>query len=453
MTRETPQDVLIYFATMDTKIPGQWRLTPYSKDFYKILAQANIVIHESWSIPGFAKRKDTLWVQLWHGTPLKKMLFDSNEGEILAGNPNHKIAKFTDIQKWDIFITDNPNVNRYFETSFQLKEGNLFACGYPRVKFLVDNINNGNLKESLKEKFGVPLNKKTILYLPTWRDYNYSSKNGQADTDYILDIVLLKQLLGDEYFIIDKNHAYLSNKTTLSTEKFKNAETQELLLIADYLLTDYSSVLFDALAIDIPIILYANDFEKYKKSRGVYPEIWNELLDFVCEDIDSVVKMINGYTLTENYDYIKTKYAFCNQTNALTNMIFNYAENGKAVNNTLVLVDEESYNFALARKLEAVFNKYDNITVAVINSRFDFLKETAHFESVLMTSGFVNRVIEVNKENIIGVVNKESFYTVVVSKKNYDFIYKELKDVCKVLYYNEKENRLEGGLESMINKC
>ena len=163
--------------------------------------------------------------------------------------------------------------------------------------------------------------------------------------------------------------------------------------------------------------------------------------------------MINGYTLTENYDYIKTKYAFCNQTNALTNMIFNYAENGKAVNNTLVLVDEESYNFALARKLEAVFNKYDNITVAVINSRFDSLKETAHFESVLMTSGFVNRVIEVNKENIIGVVNKESFYTVVVSKKNYDFIYKELKDVCKVLYYNEKENRLEGGLESMINKC
>ena len=90
-----------------------------------------------------------------------------------------------------------------------------------------------------------------------------------------------------------------------------NIETQELLLIADYLITDYSSVMFDGFAIDLPVIIYANDYDKYTKVRGVYKTMWNDLKDYTCDNLDDMVNLITNYDKT-NYDKIKDKYTYKN---------------------------------------------------------------------------------------------------------------------------------------------
>src|SRR5690625_7097151 len=66
---------------------------PRSRDHMDLLAEASVMIMESW-IPEFiGKRAASVWVQLWHGTPLKKVLFDSSESEIVTVRPRHKVAK------------------------------------------------------------------------------------------------------------------------------------------------------------------------------------------------------------------------------------------------------------------------------------------------------------------------------------------------------------------------
>ena len=306
----------IYFATRNKAVDEKHRLEPMSKAFYNVLATAKLVIFDSWTNSNFIKRPDSFWIQLWHGTPLKKMLFDSPEPEIISRNKEHKIQKYIDIQKWDYLITDNETVGRLFETSFLFPKNRLIPCGNPRVKYLSDNKNNASLKAEIKAKHGIPEDKKLVIYLPTWRDCNYG-KTDNFDKAYLLDTALLEEKLGAEYTVIFKDHFYMSS----ASDANRNMDTQELLLIADFLITDYSSAMFDAFAIDLPVIIYAEDFEKYQKSRGVYPEIWKNLAPFVSDNADGVADMIKNYKFGSDYQYIKDTYCFKENTAKLKEVI------------------------------------------------------------------------------------------------------------------------------------
>ncbi len=315
---KNPGDKTIYFATSDKSVDAKYRLEPYSKEFYKIMATAGVLVFESWIPASFRKRANTTWIQLWHGTPLKKMLFDSEETEIITKKDAHKINKYNDIQKWDFLVTDCVNINPYFETSFLTPKKQLLPCGYPRVKYLVDHKNDEALKNQIKEKYGIAKDKKIVVYLPTWRDYNYG-KTKDIDNGYLLDTKLFQEKLGDEYLVIDKNHVFLNTAPTAN----QDMETQELLLIADTLVTDYSSVMYDAFAVDIPVAIYCNDFEKYQNSRGVYPELWEDLKPYVSETIDSLCQMIRGYTFGEAYETVKERYCFKDNVSWLLTIIDN----------------------------------------------------------------------------------------------------------------------------------
>lgn len=301
----------VYFVTNDTLVDEKYRIVPKSKKMYKILNTAKVVIFESWISKKFNKNKDAIWVQLWHGTPLKKMLFDSEEAEIITTNPNHKINKYNDINRWDYLLMDNPSIAKYFRTSFLIKDENIINYGYPRVKYLLDNMQNNELKDKIKEKCNIDKNKRIVLYLPTWRDYNYGKKQEQQDFEYFLNTEVLTEKLGNDYIIISKNHVFLNSKSSDSITNV-DTETQELLLIADYLITDYSSVLFDAFAIDLPTVLLANDYEKYSKSRGVYKEIWDDLAPFIVNNEIDLAKKIKSYKINKEYLNVKEKYAYKN---------------------------------------------------------------------------------------------------------------------------------------------
>ena len=296
----------IFFATENEMVEENDRVIPNSEEFYKKLYSSKIVIFESWIPRNFRKPEGAIWINLWHGTPLKKMLFDSNEEEILNTNPKHKAQKFRAIEKIDYLLTDNKEVARYFKTSFLISDDKLLCYGYPRVKYLIDNKNNNNLKKEIKQKVGVKSDQKVIAYLPTWRDYNYT-KDENYDFDYLLDIKLLQKNLPKNYKIITKDHAFLSRNKDLPKI---DIETQELLLVSDYLITDYSSVMFDALAINLPICIIAKDYDKYSASRGLYDDIWTDLQPFVTNNEKDLTNLIKNYKIDSKYKKIKTKYGY-----------------------------------------------------------------------------------------------------------------------------------------------
>ena len=302
----------LLFVTDNPLVPAENRIEPHSERFYRFVARSKVIIFESWIPPEFQHRSGTTWIQLWHGTPLKRLLFDSNEKQVTSKSPGNKNRKFNDIQRWDYLLVDNPEIISYFKTCFLFPKSKQLPFGYPRVKYLIENKNDEEYIAFIKELYGISKDKKILLYLPTWRDHNYklSDSDKKFDTSYIVDLSKLQSLLGDDYEIIYKDHVYLSKPENINFKNFQDAETQELLLVADYLLTDYSSVMFDAMAIDLPVLLYCTDFEKNEIDRGVYEEMWNDLTPFVCKDTEEICTAIKTYQIDGNYTKVKDKYSY-----------------------------------------------------------------------------------------------------------------------------------------------
>ncbi|MFB9974388.1 CDP-glycerol glycerophosphotransferase family protein [Allobacillus sp. GCM10007489] len=285
----------IFIATKNKSVPGYLRVKPRSLKFYEYLYSSEIVIAESWIPLDFRKREDSKWIQLWHGTPFKKLLFDSNEKNILTKNKLHKRNKQRDIRRWDYLIADSEFAKQKLSKSFLFNPENIMTTGYPRVQWLKDNIVNTNLIEELKAELNIPINKKVILYTPTWRDYNHKTK--LTDFNFKLDLGELANKLSDEYVIIDKSHDFEKNWENVYNEVIQpnnTFETQELILISDIIISDYSSIIFDAMHINKPFYLYINDLYKYQDSRGVYQEILDHLQPLITADKNKLMYMIEN---------------------------------------------------------------------------------------------------------------------------------------------------------------
>ncbi|MGF7498952.1 MULTISPECIES: bifunctional glycosyltransferase/CDP-glycerol:glycerophosphate glycerophosphotransferase [Staphylococcus] len=270
------------FVTSDKRIPEDYRIEPRSKEFFNAFYTSKVIIAESWIPLAFKKKEGQVWLQLWHGTPFKKMLFDSNESHMLRLNPNHRIRMKKDIARWDYLLSDSELAKSIFNTSFDFNYNKILNYGYPRNEWLINNSNNNTLINDIKTMNNIPLNKKVILYAPTWRDYNYKKHESQKDKNYMVNLSALLQTLGEDYVLINKAHS-MDSQPSWNTGSHQILtvsnimDSQELLLISDIVVTDYSSIFFDAIHIAKPFYLITKDLNKFNLSRGFYNKIYKDL--------------------------------------------------------------------------------------------------------------------------------------------------------------------------------
>ncbi|MBN6885241.1 CDP-glycerol glycerophosphotransferase [Cytobacillus horneckiae] len=314
----------VFFVTKDNNVPSEYRINPRSLKFYEKLASAKVVIAESWVPLDFRKRDEAKWIQLWHGTPFKKLLFDSHEYHISKFNRNHKRQKQKDISKWDYILSDSSKAKDKFASAFAIDNEKIINNGYPRVQWLKDNQKNEVLKSEIKLNLNIPEDKKVILYVPTWRDYNY--KIQVPDISYLLDINFLGEGLQNEYVFLNKQHS-MGNIRNEESEFIiipnKNIEVQELILISDIIISDYSSIIFDGMAIDKKFYLYINDFDKYAKARGVYEDLNDLLKVFYVSDVEELIykiKEIEKVYPMENYKEVQSLYSNINNNDSNKNL-------------------------------------------------------------------------------------------------------------------------------------
>ena len=271
----------IYFVTADERVPAEQRITPGDPSLLReALSKASIVFLESWTPPRLPKYRGAIWIQLWHGTPLKRMLFDSHEPNIISRRNDHKVLKHRDIQKWDYLLADSPAAAEKFRTSFLFPSERILTAGYPRVRALLDGRADPGRAASIKEAAGIPLDARVVVYAPTWRDRNYGRTPDELDHSYAIDLDRLAEALGEDYVVVSHDHAYLGGGRDSSHPRAIEAsdiDIQDLLIVADGVVSDYSSVVFDCFAAGIPVALYATDLEEYEHERGVYPDIWWEI--------------------------------------------------------------------------------------------------------------------------------------------------------------------------------
>ena len=260
----------------DSYLHEAYTVIPNSMEFREWVRTAKVIIAESWVPLTIELGPDQVLIQLWHGHPFKKMLFDSPELAVIGWNPGHKKTKSMDINRWNYLLSETVYSDEKFKTSLAVEDELLFRGMYPRNRWLLDNQNNEELKQELRAKLGIPENKKVILYVPTWRDYNFKEKQHLKNNGYLINYERLKKSLAnpDDYFFIAKGHSMdrMNNQNSPDVVLDIEEDIQPYYLITDILISDYSSAIFDGMLLDIPFYLFFKDYDYYEEIRGVYED-------------------------------------------------------------------------------------------------------------------------------------------------------------------------------------
>ncbi|MBE6490801.1 MAG: glycosyltransferase [Methanobrevibacter sp.] len=234
-----------------------------SLKYYYYLATSKILINNGSFFDGYEKRNKQIQVQTMHGMGCKTLGMDAY-GEYESEESKREFMEKSAL--WD-YVTIQSDFYVNVTKSAYGYENEHLKFGYPRTDILLQK-NNPEEITRLKKKFNIPLDKKVILYAPTWRVRN--------SFDLMLDLEYLEKELSDEYvLILRRHHATVKNWKKFNEDfiyDYSNYDVAEdLFLISDILISDYSSVMFDFTLLNRPILIFAYDLDEYQNYlRGSY---------------------------------------------------------------------------------------------------------------------------------------------------------------------------------------
>ena len=292
-----------------------------TKEYNRALARARYWIF-NYKIPDFLKpRKGQVFVQCWHGTPLKRLGFDL----IHFDNPLNTVEDMKrryrkEARKFAYFISPSRFASEKFISAWNLKETGresiMLETGYPRNDFLF------NYTEEDARRIRARLNiegdgRKVMLYAPTYRADQHESGTGHTFS-LELDFDRLKERLESEYIVLVRLHYFVAD--TLDFAKYKGFaldvssidDISELYIIADVLVTDYSSAIFDFANLKRPQVFYMYDLEHYRdESNGFYIDL-EELPGPIAKTQDELLAALEnaakGFAYSEKYRAFNAKY-------------------------------------------------------------------------------------------------------------------------------------------------
>ncbi len=284
------------------------------------------------------KPDKTIYIQTWHGTPLKRLAVDMDEVHMPGTDTESYKRNFTtESAKWDYLISPNAYSTEIFKRAFQF-ENQVIESGYPRNDYLFQQNNKDEINR-IKRMLQLPLDKKVILYAPTWRDNQFYGR-GRYKFDIPMDLKKLKEELGNEYVVVLRMHYLVAENLDIKDHEgfiydaSHHADIRELYLVADMLITDYSSVFFDYANLKRPMIFYVYDIEEYRdKLRGFYIDFEKEAPGPLVKTTDALITEIKqieaDFQVTEQIQTFYDK--FCNledgkASERVVNTIFNDKE-------------------------------------------------------------------------------------------------------------------------------
>lgn len=276
------------------------------------------------------KRPENFYVQTWHGTPLKKLALDMEVVDMGGVTDieyyRNEFRKNSSV--WDCLISQNHFSSETFRRCFDFQK-TMLEIGYPRNDVLM-NYNNKEYIDQLKRAYDIPLDKKVILYAPTWRDNEYHAGKKYKFAS-ALDFKRAKEALEDEYIMIVKFHYLIADQVDWTgLEGFiysfpAQQEISDLYLISDIMITDYSSVMFDYSLLKRPMFFFAYDMDNYRENlRGFYFDMLEEVPGPVSMTTEQLIKDIKEYKKEEweeKYKQYSEKFNHIDDGNASLHVI------------------------------------------------------------------------------------------------------------------------------------
>lgn len=263
---ETPR----YWSVMSERVAvpeGAVPLLVGSPDWFAARRRARLLVVNDWLRYGFRRDAEQTVLQTWHGTMLK---------HLALGRPGvslrTRLAVHRESRRWSLMLSQNLHSSEQFRMSYAFR-GEILETGYPRDDRLAASVlvsasgceRIGIAVDTAKRALGVPLDARVLAYTPTWRD------GGQ--TVDALDVHALADDLGDEWVVVARGHTRSSGSYLGGDPRVIDAsahpDVNDVILAADLLVTDYSSVMFDAAVARVPMLFFVPDLASYRdRERG-----------------------------------------------------------------------------------------------------------------------------------------------------------------------------------------
>ncbi len=300
--QKLPYDLVWLVADLNMELPSGIRKVKLQsvRASYELSTAKVIISNVKVALP-YHKKRSQFYIQTWHGSMAFKAIEKDAQEKL---NPNYLKETIADSKQINLFLSCNSVQTQEIQTIFWY-DGEIFESGSPRNDMLYKPI---QYKDAVKRKLGMEPSTKVVLYAPTFRD------DFRTDV-YNLDLALvsksLSDSLGGEWRMLVRLHPNVMKENIVkltpdSIDVTSYPDMQELLLVADVLITDYSTIIYDMAIMRKVILLYAPDLDDYKNNRGLKPIYFNlpsrinqsndELMEYICRlDLDEYKKRLDEF--------------------------------------------------------------------------------------------------------------------------------------------------------------
>ncbi|MFJ3227226.1 CDP-glycerol glycerophosphotransferase family protein [Streptomyces sp. NPDC086783] len=235
-----------------------------SRRSWEVLARAKYLVNNANFADAVVKRPGSVHLQTQHGTPLKKMGVDQSTYPVVAAATGSFAKLLNRVDRWDYNLSANRHSTQMWERAFP---GGYEALeyGYPRndVYYTADAGHVARVRRAL----GVPEGATALLYAPTHRDHSTGFETR-------LDLEAFCEAAGDDFVVLLRAHYFYDEGRSRGSGRIidvtRHRSSEDVCLAADGLITDYSSIMFDYANLDRPIVVYADDWDVYRETRGSY---------------------------------------------------------------------------------------------------------------------------------------------------------------------------------------
>lgn len=313
----------------------------------KALATSKVVVLDGYCILAsmLKHKKDLKIIQIWHALGAFKK-FGKSVLDKEGGKSSKTASAFKMHNNYSYIAASGDECVPFFAQAFGQPVSKFIPIGIPRMDYLTDPQENERVRGNVLRKYPQLANgRKNILYAPTFRDT-------QQDKDALANATeeLVNKVNYSDFNLIVKHHVVDSNKEQIYTDsrmnkaEGENFTAMDFMCVADYVVTDYSSVIYEALLKDLPIYIYCFDSDKYIDERGFYIDFWTDIPALYSKNAKGICDFIASGMRANSEKEENFKKAYVNKRfSSIT------AEYGKLIDELARGVYDGRYNYGILK--------------------------------------------------------------------------------------------------------